>query len=51
MTIVLEGKEAEKFRKDMRRIESLHHDNPEYIRRKKFFDECREMGNKVKIKR
>jgi hypothetical protein len=48
-TPILEGKAAEEFVAEMRRIESLPKDSPEYKSRLAFFDNCRKMGKVIQI--
>ena len=38
-----EGEEALKFLREIKRIDSLKPDDPEYRRREKFFSECEEI--------
>ena len=42
------GQDAINFLREKERIESLKPDDPEYRERKKYFQECREIAEKIK---
>lgn len=47
-TPTLEGEDAIRFLKEKERIDNLKSTDPEYIKRKEFFRECREIARKFR---